>query len=135
MIRRPPRSTLFPYTTLFRSLVPQPHPAEARHDVVAETDEQRRERAPDHTVDVDRADPAEGEPGVVAEELGVIELGGHDHADRREEEQTEEPAGEPLPDQLAVDDLVGLAPRVLVHRLASPAAPARTATFTDCHDM
>src|SRR5256886_9680624 len=28
MIRRPPRSTLFPYTTLFRSLVP--HPCEAR---------------------------------------------------------------------------------------------------------
>src|SRR3712207_7819471 len=25
MIRRPPRSTLFPYTTLFRSLVRQPH--------------------------------------------------------------------------------------------------------------
>src|SRR3712207_8507693 len=25
MIRRPPRSTLFPYTTLFRSLVPPPH--------------------------------------------------------------------------------------------------------------
>src|SRR3712207_8054023 len=24
MIRRPPRSTLFPYTTLFRSLVPEP---------------------------------------------------------------------------------------------------------------
>src|SRR5260370_8308647 len=26
MIRRPPRSTLFPYTTLFRSPTPQPHP-------------------------------------------------------------------------------------------------------------
>src|SRR3989441_1107147 len=26
MIRRPPRSTLFPYTTLFRSLVARPHP-------------------------------------------------------------------------------------------------------------
>src|SRR2546426_6424351 len=26
MIRRPPRSTLFPYTTLFRSLHPQTHP-------------------------------------------------------------------------------------------------------------
>src|SRR2546422_7765166 len=26
MIRRPPRSTLFPYTTLFRSLVPNPDP-------------------------------------------------------------------------------------------------------------
>src|SRR2546426_3824312 len=25
MIRRPPRSTLFPYTTLFRSLSPAPH--------------------------------------------------------------------------------------------------------------
>src|SRR3712207_7382763 len=27
MIRRPPRSTLFPYTTLFRSLDPVGHPA------------------------------------------------------------------------------------------------------------
>src|SRR5256885_13123679 len=26
MIRRPPRSTLFPYTTLFRSMPPQPTP-------------------------------------------------------------------------------------------------------------
>src|SRR5437870_11279404 len=25
MLRRPPRSTLFPYTTLFRSLVDEPH--------------------------------------------------------------------------------------------------------------
>src|SRR2546426_3119490 len=25
MIRRPPRSTLFPYTTLFRSVIRQPH--------------------------------------------------------------------------------------------------------------
>src|SRR5256884_6403682 len=29
MIRRPPRSTLFPYTTLFRSLFPGPRPAAA----------------------------------------------------------------------------------------------------------
>src|SRR3989454_10923363 len=28
MIRRPPRSTLFPYTTLFRSLPQRDHPAE-----------------------------------------------------------------------------------------------------------
>src|SRR3989442_4364559 len=27
MIRRPPRSTLFPYTTLFRSLTPPPAPS------------------------------------------------------------------------------------------------------------
>src|SRR2546430_16606189 len=48
MIRRPPRSTLFPYTTLFRSFVvlrnpralhdaprPLPHPAVARHGYLA----------------------------------------------------------------------------------------------------
>src|SRR3712207_8301400 len=29
MIRRPPRSTLFPYTTLFRSLRPHHHPGAA----------------------------------------------------------------------------------------------------------
>src|SRR5258708_18853809 len=29
MIRRPPRSTLFPYTTLFRSLSGDDHPADA----------------------------------------------------------------------------------------------------------
>src|SRR2546422_9043031 len=31
MIRRPPRSTLFPYTTLFRSLVGEVHPERGRH--------------------------------------------------------------------------------------------------------
>src|SRR2546430_5264801 len=33
MIRRPPRSTLFPYTTLFRSAMPD-QDAQARHHVV-----------------------------------------------------------------------------------------------------
>src|SRR2546430_11934774 len=33
MIRRPPRSTLFPYTTLFRSDEPQHHPAGRARDV------------------------------------------------------------------------------------------------------
>src|SRR3989442_7568494 len=31
MIRRPPRSTLFPYTTLFRSLIPVVAPANGNH--------------------------------------------------------------------------------------------------------
>src|SRR3712207_6865821 len=31
MIRRPPRSTLFPYTTLFRSVLPCEHSAFRRH--------------------------------------------------------------------------------------------------------
>src|SRR2546430_3878900 len=33
MIRRPPRSTLFPYTTLFRSLSPEPLPNSAAWDM------------------------------------------------------------------------------------------------------
>src|SRR3989442_9956064 len=32
MIRRPPRSTLFPYTTLFRSIAPPPSPSPVLHD-------------------------------------------------------------------------------------------------------
>src|SRR3712207_8101502 len=35
MIRRPPRSTLFPYTTLFRSQVPRPEGAEAGEEDAA----------------------------------------------------------------------------------------------------
>src|SRR3712207_6888754 len=31
MIRRPPRSTLFPYTTLFRSYLKQPHQGQLPH--------------------------------------------------------------------------------------------------------
>src|SRR3712207_8008762 len=50
MIRRPPRSTLFPYTTLFRSFVPAP----VEIIVVAV-----RARRPDHLVDRvgDRLEP------------------------------------------------------------------------------
>src|SRR3712207_8934970 len=40
MIRRPPRSTLFPYTTLFRSVLPpQVLVAEAAHALVAAREE------------------------------------------------------------------------------------------------
>src|SRR2546422_2563413 len=35
MIRRPPRSTLFPYTTLFRSHAPRPEPPRDRPRVAA----------------------------------------------------------------------------------------------------
>src|SRR5262245_64227336 len=35
MIRRPPRSTLFPYTTLFRSLPPPRARSEGRHGALA----------------------------------------------------------------------------------------------------
>src|SRR5260370_9862795 len=38
MIRRPPRSTLFPYTTLFRSVLGAGLDAEAAEDALAEVD-------------------------------------------------------------------------------------------------
>src|SRR5437762_14252950 len=37
MIRRPPRSTLFPYTTLFRSRLPVPRPGDGRPGALAAT--------------------------------------------------------------------------------------------------
>src|SRR3712207_7889983 len=43
MIRRPPRSTLFPYTTLFRSAVRQRRDGDAEHEALA-----HRERRADH---------------------------------------------------------------------------------------
>src|SRR2546429_7085084 len=52
MIRRPPRSTLFPYTTLFRSLeCPDGHPSEGRGQVRKRADPQRPDaaRSEEHT--------------------------------------------------------------------------------------
>src|SRR2546430_9855598 len=49
MIRRPPRSTLFPYTTLFRSVPPtrpDPHRAPEREREQSETDRPRVRRRP-----------------------------------------------------------------------------------------
>src|SRR6202795_4170174 len=48
MIRRPPRSTLFPYTTLFRSACRRCDPA-ARHHVAPGVRRLSRERSDEHT--------------------------------------------------------------------------------------
>src|SRR2546430_7516689 len=52
MIRRPPRSTLFPYTTLFRSdldLPPEPH-AELRASALQDVEQELpRQRSEEHT--------------------------------------------------------------------------------------
>src|SRR5258706_8903616 len=47
MIRRPPRSTLFPYTTLFRSVVERPGAAARLHADVALANLQREHRRED----------------------------------------------------------------------------------------
>src|SRR2546425_8673543 len=69
MIRRPPRSTLFPYTTLFRSLPPADCPAFDRQEVL---------------------EPVVAEAGSVLEQgVGAVGLVGHDVAQRSEEHTSE----------------------------------------------
>src|SRR2546430_5701297 len=54
MIRRPPRSTLFPYTTLFRSLYPVHHPL-VEQPARPEGEEHCHQAAEhDHAVSLDR---------------------------------------------------------------------------------
>src|SRR2546430_4048245 len=80
MIRRPPRSTLFPYTPLFRSIVPQDHPAAAADQGLPDLD--RRE-----PVDVDVGDDARAvAQGQVRHVLGTAV----DVAGPRSEEHTSE---------------------------------------------
>src|SRR3712207_7869246 len=80
MIRRPPRSTLFPYTTLFRSRVVEPHVLD--HAVVA------LERDP--VPDADRLGDRQHDP---RDEVGQRLAGGEADdrgRDRRSEEHTSE---------------------------------------------
>src|SRR3989454_9992938 len=89
MIRRPPRSTLFPYTTLFRSM-PQRLPFYVRHDVVEQPG-----RFPGRK---DRHD------------VGMAELGGEVHF-------ADEPLAQQAGADLRVEHLDGhAATRVLLHR-------------------
>src|SRR2546427_506595 len=80
MIRRPPRSTLFPYTTLFRSLHAWPEEVEAEHveEQVAEVrveehvgDDRPRMRAELERVEGER-DP-DGRIGLFQEEHADVE--------------------------------------------------------------
>src|SRR2546427_7447292 len=61
MIRRPPRSTLFPYTTLFRSHVEQPgaQVERRRADLGVHVEDQKRRGDREHAVR-ERLQPARG---------------------------------------------------------------------------
>src|SRR5258706_11960214 len=104
MIRRPPRSTLFPYTTLFRSQDHAVHPAVRDHQemIPAGVGEQGAETG-QHAV-------LEGAPGLAAQELIVA-------GDRpRSEEHTSE-----------LQSLTNLVCRLLLEKKKNGAArpPAR----------
>src|SRR2546426_3877695 len=81
MIRRPPRSTLFPYTTLFRSSIPEeecvPHEQRGEHHTLL------------HLVG-DRREPSPGDPGRVGIERHLFEAHAVVHRHVRSEEHTSE---------------------------------------------
>src|SRR3712207_7212191 len=77
MIRRPPRSTLFPYTTLFRSVFAE-----------LEQPQVRGHRADVHHVAAE-VEPMVGEPGQLGEEDAQI-LAADRHLEARSEEHTSE---------------------------------------------
>src|SRR3712207_8742666 len=79
MIRRPPRSTLFPYTTLFRSELAVAHPAP---DDMGHVEEAREVRV-DDLVPLLRRHAVEGR---VTGDARVV----HQHLDGRSEEHTSE---------------------------------------------
>src|SRR3712207_8135559 len=80
MIRRPPRSTLFPYTPLFRSLLRAPETVPPQ--VVADRD--HRGRVPSGTHEA--VDPGGRPPEQRVEQKGAQETGG---AGRSEEHTSE----------------------------------------------
>src|SRR5438445_2451231 len=56
MIRRPPRSTLFPYTTLFRSVMPEINDRRSAPEPVAVVDAVDHEPRPEHQRVRDRSE-------------------------------------------------------------------------------
>src|SRR3712207_7183420 len=87
MIRRPPRSTLFPYTTLFRS----PRPEPARFDTVAELGDHtaqlvtHRHRGLRRKLVVDDVEVGSADPG--AHDLDD-DMAGSDHRRRADRKST-----------------------------------------------
>src|SRR3712207_8754924 len=73
MIRRPPRSTLFPYTTLFRSLLAQSRLELRAEDALVE-DILHPDAHARHFVLVGRADAAVGSPDLRVPE-GLLAVG------------------------------------------------------------
>src|SRR2546426_3656791 len=95
MIRRPPRSTLFPYTTLFRS----PHAREGRHDPRERGDRQDRQIVPE------RRRPMKARRGHPLQSLAHEDVGRElrvAERDREEPRQRDEREhGEPAPGEQA----------------------------------
>src|SRR3989449_3630551 len=131
MIRRPPRSTLFPYTTLFRSLAErlagEPPEEEPLH---ADADERDRQRARDERGGEAARPPHDGQPDVAAEHE-VRPVGEVDDAHNAEDQR--EPAREQEQERAVREAVEGLGdPELGGHesRRSRRALPPRTRAWS-----
>ena len=83
-----------------------PHAAEARHQVIAFADEEGGKGAEDDAVDVDRPQPAEGQPEGAAEIVGIVEEARQQDTDRRRDQEPEHAPIEPDPHHRPIDQLI-----------------------------
>src|SRR2546429_5421972 len=84
MIRRPPRSTLFPYTTLFRSVADEPRLGHEREETLLCRPVRDGARLEDEAVHLDLLHPARS-----LERCNLREPRTHAHDDRSEEHTSE----------------------------------------------
>ena len=80
--------------------------AQARHQIIAFADEQRRKRAKNNAVDVDRTEPAKSQPQGRSKIVGIIEETGQRHADRRRDHEPEHPEVKPSSNNTPIDQLI-----------------------------
>src|SRR6266542_5766081 len=129
MIRRPPRSTLFPYTTLFRSLA-----ARRGLDVPLDAGDLAREEEvrPIARGEVRREEPRRVEEGVPVDLPEPEELGRREPGDERPEDPALLGPGEP---RLEPDEVVGRPLDVLAPELHDRVRPSPRARILESHRL
>src|SRR3712207_8845360 len=86
MIRRPPRSTLFPYTTLFRSALPTGRRG-ATDDQERRAEQDGPQQAGDQTETLSRTLPARGTARAIAIRRGVCAQRSEEHTSELQSRQ------------------------------------------------
>ena len=93
--------------------VPYAHPGQARHDVIAQSDEQRGKRAPNHAVDVQWTQSSKGQILRGAKVIRVVEKTGYGYADAGCDHEPKQPRVEPFENELPVDQRIGIGECIL----------------------
>ena len=80
--------------------------AQARHQIIAFADEQRRKRAEYDAIDVHRTEAAKGQPQGRTKIVGIVEKTRQGHADRRRNDEPEHSQVKPSSDDTPIDKLI-----------------------------